>query len=81
MPLELELETFHRIKDQLLASQPGKFVLIHGVEFLGAFDTAENAYVQGVERFGRAPFLVKRIEEQDAYRNFAYTSGLMRARI
>jgi hypothetical protein len=81
MPLELELEVFTRMKDQLLVSQRGKFALIHGSEFLGAFDTAETAYGQGVANVGRESFLVKRIEDQDVYRNVAYTSGLMRARI
>jgi len=82
MPLEIELEAFARLKDQLLVSHPGKFALIHGAEFLGAFDTTENAYNEGISKFGREPFLVKRILEQDEkYRNFAYTSGLMRARI
>jgi hypothetical protein len=82
MPLELELEVFARMKDQLLISHQGKFALIHGAEFLGAFDSAENAYSEGVSRFGRGPFLVKRIQDQDErFRNFAYTSGLMRARI
>jgi hypothetical protein len=82
MALELELEVFSRMKEQLLASHAGKFALIHGAEFLGSFDTVESAYSEGVSRFGRGPFLVKRIHEQDdKFRNFAYTSGLMRARI
>jgi hypothetical protein len=82
MPLELELECYERMKDDLLVSHRGKFALIHGSEFLGAFDTTENAYNEGIAKFGREPFLVKRIQESDErFRNFAYTSGLMRARI
>ena len=82
MPLELELESFARMKEQLLVAHPGKFALIHGSEFVGAFDTTENAYNEGVSKFGRDPFLVKRIQTSDGrFRNFAYTSGLMRARI
>jgi hypothetical protein len=65
MPLEMELEAFSRMKQQLLAAHAGKFALIHEAEFLGAFDTAENAYGEGVAKFGRGPFLVKRIQEQD----------------
>jgi hypothetical protein len=82
MVLEAELEAFASMKDELLSVHRGKFALIRGGEFLGAFDTAENAYAEGVSRFGREPFLVKRIAEQDeTHRNFAYASGLMHARL
>lgn len=82
MALEKELETFARLKEQLLASHRGKFALIHGDDFLGAFDSAENAYQEGVNKFGRDPFLVKLIgEQEEIYRNFALASGLMNARL
>jgi hypothetical protein len=82
MVLEAELETYFGMKTDLLAAHYGKFALIRGDDFLGAFDTAEDAYAQGVSQFGRTPFLVKRIAHEDeAHRNFAYASGLMHARI
>jgi hypothetical protein len=82
MVLEAELETYSAMKADLLSAHKGKFALIHGDDFLGAFDAAEDAYAQGVSKFGRSPFLVKRIAEEDeTHRNFAYASGLMHARI
>jgi hypothetical protein len=82
MALDQELETFARMKDDLVASHKGKFALIHGDSFLGSFDNAENAYKDGLARFGREPFLVKLIgEQEETYRNFALSSGLMHARI
>lgn len=82
MPLETELGVYARMKDQLLSSYEGKFVLIHGEDFLGAFDSAENAYSAGVDRFGRDPFLVKKVTAQDeVYRNQALALGLIHARI
>jgi hypothetical protein len=61
MVLEKELALFERIKIELLKKFAGKFALIHGEEFVGAFDNPDNAYNEGVTRFGREPFLVKKI--------------------
>jgi hypothetical protein len=82
MALEKELEQFAKMKAELLKNYANKFALIHGEEFLGAYDSAENAYAEGVKRFGRASFLVKKISEQEEiYRNQALSLGLMHARL
>ncbi len=82
MPLEKELALFESKKDELLKVHPGKFALMHEEEFVGAFDTAENAYEAGVLKFGKSPFLVKKIsQEPEVYRNQALALGLMNARI
>jgi len=82
MALEQELAAFERLKTGLLKTHAGKFALIHGDEFLGAFDNPDNAYREGIKRFGRASFLVKRISEsEEVYRNQALASGLIRARL
>jgi len=82
MPLETELAVFARMKDKLLATYEGKFVLVHGEDFLGAFDSAENAYAEGVKRFGQEPFLLKKVTAQEeVYRNQALSLGLIHARI
>ncbi len=82
MPLEKELATYTKMKGDLLKTHEGKFALVHGEEFCGAYDTAENAYSEGVKRFGQEPFLVKRITAQEeVYRNAALSLGLIHARI
>jgi hypothetical protein len=82
MSLEKELTLFAKMKPDLLKIHSGKFVLIRGEEFIGAFDSAENAYAEGVKRFGRETFLVKKVTEQDeVYRNQALGLGLMHARL
>jgi hypothetical protein len=82
MALEEELQTFTTMKDDLVKSHNGKYALIKGGEFLGAFDTPANAYQEGVNRFGRESFLVKLISEtEEVYRNQALYSGLMHARL
>jgi hypothetical protein len=82
MALELELETFNEMKEHLLQAHEGKFALIKGREFIGAYDTPENAYREGIGKFGREPFLVKRISQsEETYRNQALFLGLMHAHI
>jgi hypothetical protein len=82
MPLETELGVYARMKQDLLSSYEGKFVLIHGEEFIGAFDSAENAYSVGVARFGRDSFLIKKVTAQEeVYRNQALSLGLIHARL
>jgi hypothetical protein len=82
MALEKELAFFARMKPELLKNYDGKFALIRDEEFIGAFDSAENAYAEGVKRFGRESFLVKKISEQEeVYRNQALALGLMHARL
>jgi hypothetical protein len=82
MPLENELATFERLKVELLKNHKGKFALIHADEFVGSFDTPDAAYQKGVELYGKEPFLVKRIAEQEeVYRNQALSLGLIHARI
>jgi hypothetical protein len=82
MPLERELALFESKKAELLQNYAGKFALIHEDEFIGAFDTAENAYESGVAKFGKSPFLVRKIsQEPEVYRNQALALGLINARI
>jgi hypothetical protein len=78
-PLQEELAFFEAHRDQLLKDHLGKFALIKGSELIGTFDTDENAYEKGVERFGRAPFLIRRIEATNPTAEFpALTFGLVR---
>jgi len=82
MPLERELETFNRLKAELVRDHNDKFALIKDTNFIGAFDTPDNAYSEGIRLFGKDPFLVKRIgETEEIYRNQAFQLGLMNARL
>lgn len=80
MPLEQEQAYFDAIRARLLAEHPGKFALIRGSELIGTFDSEENAYVAGLERFGNTPFLVKQILPEDPVAHLpALSLGLIRA--
>ncbi len=78
--LQEEQAFFEANRAALLKEHLGKYALIKGSELIGAFDTDENAYTEGVARFGNVPFLIRRIEEKDATAQFpALTYGLLRA--
>ena len=59
--LDQELATYEAHRQRLLADHEGKFVLIHGSELIGVFDSEKDAIDQGFERLGNVPFLVKQI--------------------
>jgi hypothetical protein len=62
MALEKEIETYQAKLPTLLAHQ-GKFVVIHGMDVLGFFDTYADAVQAGYEKCGLDSFLVKQVQE------------------
>ncbi len=59
--LARELATYERHKEGLLGAHEGKFVLIHGDEVAGVWDTYKDALEAGYGQFCLEPFLVKQI--------------------
>ena len=78
-PLTAELETYERQKQQLVAESEGKFVLIHGSEVAGVWDTYNDALKAGFEKFQLNPFLVKQIEGVDRLHYFTRDIELCRS--
>ena len=73
MALEKELQTYEQKRSELLPNE-GRFVLIHGDQVAGIWDTYEDALKLGYEKYGLKPFLVKRIEAVDTINHsFRYT--------
>lgn len=58
--LEKEILTYAHKLPGLLAQQ-GKFVLVHGEDVVGIYDSYEDALKFGYQRFQLSPFLVKQI--------------------
>ena len=58
--LAAETAYFDANAEQLLLAYPNRFLLIHGAEVLGDFERHSEAVGEGVRRFGRGPFLVRR---------------------
>ncbi len=80
--IKKELQYFEKIKADLLKTNKGQFALIKGEELLGTFSTMEEAYKQGVDRFGVEPFLIKQIVEIEEKQKIpALTSYLIHANL
>ena len=83
MPLERELQYYKKIKPELLDKKDeGKFALIKGEELIGTFNRADDAYAEGVKRFGLEPFLLKQILREDRTEHLpALAIGVLNARL
>ncbi len=75
-PLNEEIKTYERNKDNLVKESNGKYVLIKGNEIIGIYDTQNDAIKVGIDKFGNTPFLVKKIEAVEQPMNF--TSNLIK---
>jgi hypothetical protein len=60
-PLLEELKVFQQNEGELLASHPGKYVLIKGQRIIGTYDKQYDAISEAYTRFGNVPFFIKRI--------------------
>ena len=66
-----ETTYFLKILDDLLAKKHGgKFALIYGESLVGTFTTFDEAYGEGVRKFGDKEFLVKQIIKNPPPENF-----------
>jgi len=61
MTLETEIKAFETMKEELERHYRGKFVIFHGTEFVGAFDTFNSAAAEAVRRFGHGPYLIRQV--------------------
>jgi len=63
--LETELKTYEENREKLLAEAEGKYVLIHGEDVLGVYESQMDAISAGYENLGEVPFLTKQILRVD----------------
>ncbi len=59
--LEKEIAVFDGMKERLEAEHFFKWVVIHDDEFVGVYDTLQDAAVVAVARFGRGPYLIRQV--------------------
>jgi hypothetical protein len=62
MALETEIPTYEAKLEELRKHHSGKFVVIHGEDVIGSFDTFENAATEAVLKFGRGPYLIRQVD-------------------
>jgi hypothetical protein len=79
--LTQELAFFEAKQAELLKHYRGQFALIKGRELVGTFTKREEAYAEGVNRFGNVPMLIKQIVPSDEPERIpALMHGLINAR-
>ena len=54
--LNREIAEYTNRKDELEANHNGKWVVFHDDEFVGSFDTLDEAAVAAAKRFGLGPY-------------------------
>jgi len=62
--LDREITAFEKMKADLEKHHLGKFVLIHGDDLVGTFDTEDAVIREGLRRFAHEPFLVRKVGEE-----------------
>ena len=65
MELKQELEFFNSHKEEYLKHYTGQFALVKDKELIGTYTTWEEAFNDGIERFGNVQFLIRPIQEED----------------
>jgi hypothetical protein len=59
-----EMAYFKDHLEDLLLHHSGKFVLIHGAELAGVFDTMAAAYEAGIQNWGNVPMLIRQVRKE-----------------
>lgn len=65
-----ELATYASEEGRLVRDHLGKIALVHGDEVVGAFDTADEAIVEGFRRFGNVRMMLQEIRDPNAPLDF-----------
>ena len=61
MALETEIRAYEAKREELERDYKRKFVVFHGEDFVGAFDTFDAAARVAVRQFGRGPYLIRQV--------------------
>lgn len=61
----VEETVYRRERERLIRDHLGKFVLIHGDELVGVFETFDEAIAEGGRRFGWVPMMIRDIVADD----------------
>lgn len=78
--LQKEIAFYNKNKKEYLKTHKDKFLLIKGEELFGAFDSQEEAYKVGVEKFGSEAFLIKKVADEEQSASIpALTVGVINA--
>jgi hypothetical protein len=60
-----EQAAYEKVRAQMVRDHLGKIALIHQDEVIGAFDTSDEALLEGYRRFGMVKMMMKEIRDPD----------------
>jgi hypothetical protein len=82
MAFEVEIDRYDELLPELLQSSHGKFVVIKDRELLGIFDSNDDAYEAGLNRYGLTGFLLRPVREKQQVVSLpALQLGILHGRI
>ena len=61
MPLEIEINAYEQMRGELEQRCGGKFVVFHGTEFIGPFDSLNLAANAAVRWHGERSYLIRHV--------------------
>ena len=61
--IEKEIIAYDLMREDLEANHLGEWVLVHDQELIGLFNTFQKAAAAARRRFGRGPYLIRKIGE------------------
>ena len=59
--LKEEIAAYEKMSNDLEIEHSGKWVVVHNKELAGIYDSFEFAAEDAVKRFGRGPYLIRKI--------------------
>lgn len=59
--IDREIAAFERIRDDLERHHNGKWVIVRDGKLVDAFDSIDSAAQEAVRRFGRGPYLIRKV--------------------
>lgn len=61
--IEKEIIAYDLMREELEAAHKGEWVLVHDQKLVGTYETFQKAASVATSKFGRGPYLIKKIGE------------------
>lgn len=61
--LDENITVYDNMRDYLETELAGKWVVFHNEQLAGSYDEFEDAAVDAIKRFGRGPYLIRKVGE------------------
>jgi hypothetical protein len=65
MVIDLEIDAFEKMREELERNLMGKWILFHDGKFVEKYDSFEAAAEDAVRRLGRGPYLIRQVGAPD----------------